>query len=233
MEAGQKIEKLGTDWTNLSLADLDKALSGALGEYDAARGALNPYAQAGTDALAQLKAALGLSGQGAADTFLANFRKSPGYAFQMDEGVKALDRSASARGGLYSGAAGKALTTFGQGLADQEWGGALDRLTGLVSGGMNAAGGIADILGSKAGARLNTGSARASTRLGGLGTIADAIKYGAGSEAGGVVGAANAKAAGLGNLVNLIGGLGKFALGGGFGGIGSMFQQKQQPAGLY
>jgi hypothetical protein len=56
-----------------------------------------------------------------------NFEADPGYAFRMSEGLKALERSAAARGGLLSGGAGKAFQRFGQGLASQEYGNAFQR----------------------------------------------------------------------------------------------------------
>lgn len=54
-----------------------------------------------------------------ADAF-ARFRSTPGYQFGLDEGSKALQTSASAAGGLFSGKAGKALTKFGTDYADQQ-----------------------------------------------------------------------------------------------------------------
>lgn len=55
----------------------------------------------------------------------------PGYQFRLSEGLKALERSAAARGGLLSGATGKALTRYGQEMGSQEfqnaYGRAMDR----------------------------------------------------------------------------------------------------------
>ena len=50
-----------------------------------------------------------------------SFRESPGYNFAFNQGVNALDRSAAARGRLNSGAHDKALTRYGQGIANQEY----------------------------------------------------------------------------------------------------------------
>ncbi len=58
---------------------------------------------------------------------MKDFQADPGYQFRMDEGLKAIDRSAAARGGLNSGATLKALTRFGQNQASQEFGAARDR----------------------------------------------------------------------------------------------------------
>jgi hypothetical protein len=57
------------------------------------------------------------------------FEKDPGYAFRQSEGMKALERSASARGGLLSGGALKGIQRFGQDLASQEFGNAFNRYT--------------------------------------------------------------------------------------------------------
>lgn len=56
-----------------------------------------------------------------------NFEADPGYAFRLSEGLKALERSAAARGGLLSGGTGKALSRYGQDLASQEYGNAFQR----------------------------------------------------------------------------------------------------------
>jgi hypothetical protein len=45
----------------------------------------------------------------------------------LSEGLKALERSAAARGGLLSGGTGKALTRYGQEAASQEYGNAFNR----------------------------------------------------------------------------------------------------------
>jgi len=57
--------------------------------------------------------------------FLAN--QDPGYAFRMSEGMKALERSAAARGGLLSGATLKGTQRYGQDLASQEYQNAFNR----------------------------------------------------------------------------------------------------------
>jgi hypothetical protein len=54
----------------------------------------------------------------------------PGYQWRMDQGRKALEASAAARGGLFSGATGKALVDYGQGLASQEYDKAYGRALG-------------------------------------------------------------------------------------------------------
>jgi hypothetical protein len=53
--------------------------------------------------------------------------EDPGYAFRVQEGQKALERSASAQGQLVSGGQLKAAQQYGQGLASQEYGNAWQR----------------------------------------------------------------------------------------------------------
>lgn len=55
------------------------------------------------------------------------FRADPGYAFRMSEGMKGLERSAAARGGLLSGATLKGIQRFGQDLGSQEYMNAFNR----------------------------------------------------------------------------------------------------------
>jgi len=85
-----------------------------------------PYYQAGVNALAQMQ------GQTGAMPPAFQYRPEqlttdPGYAFRLSEGLKALERSAAARGGLMSGATGKALQRYGQEMGSQEFGNAYNR----------------------------------------------------------------------------------------------------------
>jgi len=108
--------------------------------YDEAVARQQPYYQAGTNALAQMQGrtnampeAFKYEGQQpAAFQFRAeDLQTDPGYGFRLSEGLKALERSAAARGGLLSGGTGKALTRFGQDFASQEYQNAYNRaLTG-------------------------------------------------------------------------------------------------------
>lgn len=81
-----------------------------------------PWRKAGAGALTEL---------GNADfkrDFSANdFQTDPGYQFRMDQGQKALERSAAARGGLQSGGTLKALTNYGQNVASSEYQNAYNR----------------------------------------------------------------------------------------------------------
>lgn len=104
-------------------ADRATALQERMYEEGVAR--QQPYYQAGVNALAQLPSRTGA--MPAAFTGQVDLTRDPGYAFRMSEGLKALERSAAARGGLMSGATGKALTRYGQEAASQEYQNAYNR----------------------------------------------------------------------------------------------------------
>jgi hypothetical protein len=58
---------------------------------------------------------------------MQQFQADPGYNFRMSEGMKGLERSAAARGGLLSGATMKGIQRYGQDLASQEYQNAFNR----------------------------------------------------------------------------------------------------------
>jgi hypothetical protein len=104
---------------------------------------LSPWATSGQPANADQADLLGLNGQPAADAAMAKFQSSPGYQFQLGQGLRAVDAGASAQGFTRSGAALKAEQTFGQGLANSDFGNYWNRLQQLSGSGLDAAKGIA------------------------------------------------------------------------------------------
>jgi len=104
---------------------------------------LSPWTTTGVPANQQQSDLLGLNGPDAATKALATYRTSPGYQWQMGEGLRAVDAGAAANGLLRSGAALKAEQTFGAGLADSDFGNYWNRLQQLSGAGLSAAGGIA------------------------------------------------------------------------------------------
>lgn len=100
------------------------ATSVAQGNYAQNREDLAPYREAGRGALSQLTQQLPDMNRSFS---AADFREDPGYQFRMDEGNKAIERSASARGGIGGGATMKALTRFSQGTASDEYNNAYNR----------------------------------------------------------------------------------------------------------
>ena len=91
------------------------------------------------------------------------FFKSPGYEFRQEEGVRAIDRSASARGQLMSGGTLRELARYGQGLASSEFGNYANRLASLA--GVPPTGG--NVSGAAAGAVAGSAAGIAQTTLAG------------------------------------------------------------------
>lgn len=96
-----------------------------------------PFLDTGTNALAGYNFEMGL---GARPENYGGFQTTPGYGFRKQQGIDAIDASAATRGGLMSGRTLQDLTTFGDGLASQEYGNYMQRLAGLTDMGMGAAG---------------------------------------------------------------------------------------------
>jgi hypothetical protein len=118
------------------------------------------------------------------------FQQDPGYAFRQAEGMKALERSAAARGGLLSGGTLKGIQRFGQDLASQEYGNAFNRyqveraarlnpLQSLMGSGQSSANtltGAAGQLGQgQAQSQLAAGQARASGYVGSANALGGAL----------------------------------------------------------
>jgi len=124
-----------------------------------------PYREAGQSALTKYADSLGLNGDAARDQFRADFRADPGYQFAFDEGQRAVQGSAAARGGLLSGGALRALQRTGQGMADQQYGSYLDRFGYLANMGQNSAAQTGQFGAQSAGRQgayaLDAGAARA------------------------------------------------------------------------
>lgn len=105
----------------------DKAASGVTDAALQANAKLDPYAAAGADAAATLRAGLAEGGDFNKTPTLADLQMDPGYAFRVQEGQKALERSRAASGTYGSGALLKDLTNYSQGAASQEYQNAFDR----------------------------------------------------------------------------------------------------------
>jgi len=91
--------------------------------YEQTRADQEPWRQAGMTALNQL-VPLATNYQ---KFGMDQFQRDPGYQFRLDEGLKALDRQAAARGGLISGSALKAASRYGQDYASNEYTNAFNR----------------------------------------------------------------------------------------------------------
>jgi len=90
-----------------------------------------PFREAGLTAQNKLLDYMGLSpnagGKYARDFGMADYQADPGYGFRLGEGIKGLNATAAARGGLISGGALKAATAYGQEMGSQEYQNAFNR----------------------------------------------------------------------------------------------------------
>jgi hypothetical protein len=86
-----------------------------------------PYRETGTAAMNRLAAMTEPGGEFYAPFSQTDFTQDPGYAFRLKEGMKGLNASAAARGGLISGNALRAATAYGQEMGSQEYGNAFNR----------------------------------------------------------------------------------------------------------
>lgn len=126
--------------------------------------AQKPWADTGIKAQNALAFEMGL---GARPADYQGFTATPSYGFRLKQGQDAIEASAAARGGLFSGAAGKELARFGQDLGAAEYDSYLQRLGGLSSTGQSAVMGNSNALAMGAnatGAQALAGS-RATTGL--------------------------------------------------------------------
>lgn len=94
-----------------------------------------PFRETGLAAQNRLADLLGISGRtgepgygyGLQPFTMAQYQADPGYGFRMREGLKALDRTAAARGGLLGGNQLRGAMQYGQDLASQEYQNAFNR----------------------------------------------------------------------------------------------------------
>jgi hypothetical protein len=174
-----------------------------------------PFREAGLAGQNRLMELLGIGGKAGAPGYgryataefgADKFKADPGYAFRMAEGMKALERSAAARGGLLSGATLKGTQRFGQDLASQEYQNAFNRFQAERAGTLNpfqalagTAQSGANVLGQQAG-QMGTNISNA---LGAYGSAAQGNIIGSGNaQASGYMGGANAIAGGVGQGIN-------------------------------
>jgi hypothetical protein len=130
-------------------------------------------------------------GKYARDFGMQDFTQDPGYQFRLDEGQKAIERSAAARGGLQSGSALKAAARFGQNLGSQEYQNAFNRyqvnrsnqlnpLQSLMGSGQSATNTLTSAAGqqgqNQASNIYNAGNARASGYIGSSNALAGALQ---------------------------------------------------------
>lgn len=129
------------------------------------------------------------------DFSMKDFQADPGYGFRMSEGLKALDRTAAARGGLMSGAALKGAERYGQDLASQEYQNAFNRYQTNRANKLNPLQSLTG-QGQTTANTLGTAGQNYATNAG------EAYMGGANARASGYIGSANAWSNALGQAAN-------------------------------
>ena len=143
-----------------------------------------------------------LAGQAAYTPAAFNYAADPGYAFRFGEGMKALNATAAARGGLISGNALKGATDYGQAAGSQEYQNAYNRY--LANNAQNLQAYNTNTANQQYLANLGQSSANnQANSIGQFGNAAAGNIIGAGNaQAAGTVGGANALTSGLGTYLN-------------------------------
>jgi len=159
--------------------------------YEQTRADQEPWRQAGMTALNQLiPLATNYQKFG-----MDQFQQDPGYQFRLNEGLKALDRQAAARGGLVSGNAMKAASRYGQDYASNEYTNAFNRYQAERNAQLNPLQSLAGVGQSATNYLSNAAQNLGQAQAQGYGNIGSA-------QASGYLGQANSLNQALGNFGN-------------------------------
>lgn len=191
------------------------------GDLTAAQQGFQPYTQMGQGALNRLSAVE--SGDYSA------FENAPDYTFARDQGIRSLDRSAAARGGLFSGGADADRMQFASGLASQNLQNYLGRQMNQAGMGMQAQGQVAGLYRDMAGVAGQAGQASANSAIQQGNAWGNALSQ-IGSAVGGGMGGGFGKSAPASNLGSVWGGSG--GIGAGLAG-GTRYAQPNNPFGQW
>ena len=162
-----------------------------------------PFLAGGTAAENKMLSLLGLSGNPTdpgygslnAPFTYNDMTADPGYGFRLQQGLKSMNQTAAARGGLISGSALKAGQQFGQDMASQEYQNAFNRYQVNRSNILNPLQSLAGA-GQTAATTLGSQGTQAATNIG------NTMMSAANANASGYVGTANAISGGVGQYVN-------------------------------
>lgn len=111
-------------------------------QFDALQQLMSPFVNAGTGALGQQQALLGLSGNQAQQDAINNIANSSEFQTYLDQGQNAIRQNASATGGLRGGNTQAALAQFSPQLLNQMITQRYANLGGITALGQNAAAGV-------------------------------------------------------------------------------------------
>lgn len=196
--------------SNAAAADLAlrrEALQLQRDMYERGQEGLTPFREVGTSAMYSLADLYGLptpandnraaseGGAGPARAGLEAFRASPEYQIPFNEGVRAIEYSRAAKGGLQNPNTSRELMQWGQGFAGSRLDGYIGRLLQIAGIGGNAAATGATVGTAQGTAMANTLSAGAQNQF-------NAIAGAGQANASGVVGQANAWNSAIGGVTN-------------------------------
>ena len=182
----------------------NQAAATQLAMFNTTQQNLSPYMQSGSTANNALNTYMGINSNGTINSSApgqqqfsaAQYQQSPGYQWQLQQGLGAIENSASNAGGIVSGNTLKALQTYGQGLANQDYQQAYQNYTANQQNMYNELSGI-KTAGQNAAANLGTTSAN-------VGSSVAANQTAAGSAlASGTLGVTNALSGATNNISNL------------------------------
>ena len=126
----------------------------------------------------------------------ADLVNEPGYQFGLDQGQRAVDQSAAARGSLLSGKTLRDLVTFGQDYGGTKFGEAFNRDAANKSRKFSMLSGLSGI-------GQNTATNLGQAGMQSAGNISDLLTSQGAASAAGTIGQANAISGTIGNLSNL------------------------------
>lgn len=129
-----------------------------------------------------------------------SFFVDPSYTFTRDQGIGAIDASASARGNLFGGGTSTDLARFGAGLAAQEYGNYYNRVANAANVGLTAASALSGNNQNVANATGQAAQNNAENKSQLIGTIAGSANNFANSYSGGF-GSRNSSYGGGGNAL--------------------------------
>jgi hypothetical protein len=189
-----------------------KALELDRQKYEEGVARQQPFYDAGVNALGQYRTGIAPGGDLTRGFTMADYQADPGYGFRMQEGMKALNQTAAARGGMLSGNALRGAQEYGQNLGSQEYQNAYNRYIGEQGTRRNTLANLAGI-GQTTANTMNQAGSMYATNAGNIMqnqalNQANAGLYGAGQQASSYGAAANAL--GKVNWGNMFGDSGNF-----------------------
>ena len=202
---------------NLQSQGAQKGIDLQGGIYGQSRENIMPWLQTGGTARGQLDELLqsgGLQYGGVPGQFqygIEDFKRGPEYQFLQDEGRRAIERGANARGGLSSGATLNAIQQRGQNIAGQQYGQGFQRALGGYGANLQRSGQGQQAHGNYLNRLLGLSEVGRATagQLSGLGerygkSITDLYRTQAGAQGAGILGAEQARGQGFKNIQGLL-----------------------------